>query len=82
MLFKENALNNYELIIAPQNINREMILLNGSIPFDYQEIKQDISINNDINKEVLLANSENIYNTLYGILNKTELCFNFNDGIL
>ena len=82
MLFKENALNNYELIIAPQNINREMILLNGSIPFDYQEIKQDISINNDINKEVLLANSENIYNTLYGILNKTELCFNFNDGII
>lgn len=82
MLFKENALIYYEEIRAAPQINREILLLNGSIPFDYHEIRNDISLSKDINKEQLIANSENIYNTLYGVLSKPELHFNFENGVI
>ena len=82
MLFKENASINYEEIRSTPQTNREILLLNGSIPFDYHEIRNDISLSKDINKEQLIANTENMYNTLYGILNKPELHFNFEDGII
>lgn len=82
MLFKENALIHYEEVRADPQINREILLLNGSIPFDYHEIRQDISLSKDINKEQLITNVENIYNTLYGVLSKPELHFNFEDGVI